>query len=216
MIQNVNRETLSDQAYSIIKNRIINGEYLGEQRLTEQGVAKSMNLSPTPVREAFNRLVTEGFLVSRPYKGVFVRKYEYKDVKQAYMARAKLQALITQFLIERITESKLEELEIEYKKSQEESYDNFFYKYYEFQYKIFLLSESEILLSSITPLNAIINVQRLLLINDEPDKEKIDNYYSQLMDSIRKKDVDLAVEITELMVINIMGFVLDNFDSFMN
>lgn len=63
------RNAITDRVYAILRGRIIDlalppGERLGIERLS-----RDLDVSPTPVREALNRLTSEGLVVQEPYRG---------------------------------------------------------------------------------------------------------------------------------------------------
>lgn len=77
-------------AYAFIRKAIIEGDYEPGQRLTEESLAAELSLSRTPIREALQRLVTEG-LVTPLKRGITVRTFSQKDIKQIYELRALLE-----------------------------------------------------------------------------------------------------------------------------
>ncbi|MBO9446951.1 GntR family transcriptional regulator [Ruegeria sp. R14_0] len=65
-------KSLTELVTENLRERIIKGEFeLGEQ-LSEAKIAKNLEVSRTPVREAINRLEMEGLLVVEPQRGSFV------------------------------------------------------------------------------------------------------------------------------------------------
>ena len=52
------------------------------ERINEVELARALNVSRTPLREALNRLVMEGFLTSRLNKGFFARSLDANEVFQ--------------------------------------------------------------------------------------------------------------------------------------
>ncbi|WP_240838019.1 GntR family transcriptional regulator [Acidaminobacter sp. JC074] len=216
MDKNVVRATMTDQAYEIIKNRIIKGDYKADDKLTETGMAKNLNLSPTPVREAFNRLVSEGYLVSIPYKGVFVKSYDYDDVKQAYLIRAQLQGLAMRFLLEKIDDEEMAEFEDLLDAGLKNTEAHIFYRFFDFQKAIFSKSRSKVIISSISPLDAIINVDRLTHVSEKPDSDRICNLFISLMDAMTERNVDEAVSSIEEIVGISMDIALRNIDEFIS
>ncbi|WP_083441354.1 GntR family transcriptional regulator [Nitriliruptor alkaliphilus] len=58
------------------------GEQLGEAHLAEQ-----LEVSRGPVREALQRLIQEGLLISHPHRGVFVVSLGAADVADVHLAR---------------------------------------------------------------------------------------------------------------------------------
>lgn len=62
----------SEMVCNTLRQRIISHELPGGSRMVEAKVAKEMNVSITPVREAISRLANEGLVVVFPYKGTYV------------------------------------------------------------------------------------------------------------------------------------------------
>ena len=87
---------MSEMAYEAIKEYILTSD-LREQapgsRLDERQLVEQLNMSRTPVREAINRLVAEGFLKVEPYKGVFIAKKTKKEIISILMVRATLEGM---------------------------------------------------------------------------------------------------------------------------
>lgn len=77
-------------AYNFIKDAIIQGKFEPGMRLAEESLAKEMNLSRTPVREAIKQLSAEGLVI--PLKrGVSVRHFTNEDIRQIYDLRMLLE-----------------------------------------------------------------------------------------------------------------------------
>ena len=62
----------SELVCNTMRQRIISHDLPGGSRLVEAKVAKEMNVSITPVREAISRLANEGLVTVFPYKGTYV------------------------------------------------------------------------------------------------------------------------------------------------
>jgi DNA-binding GntR family transcriptional regulator len=58
--------------YAAIETRIMNRTLLPGQHINIDALARELNVSPTPVREALGRLAAERYLVLLPYKGYAV------------------------------------------------------------------------------------------------------------------------------------------------
>ncbi|MET3249532.1 DNA-binding GntR family transcriptional regulator [Burkholderia sp. OAS925] len=72
-------------------------------RLSEVQVAKQLNVSRTPMREAFAQLEREGLVTVLPRVGAYVRAVTLRDVEEIYTVRAALECLAVQLASERIT-----------------------------------------------------------------------------------------------------------------
>ncbi|MFC5724671.1 GntR family transcriptional regulator [Streptomyces gamaensis] len=62
----------ADRAYEHVKTQLLDGTYAGGALLSEGAVAAELGVSRTPVREAFLRLQSEGFLRLYPKRGALV------------------------------------------------------------------------------------------------------------------------------------------------
>ncbi|WP_166349894.1 GntR family transcriptional regulator [Phytoactinopolyspora limicola] len=65
------RVLFSSEAYEILKEAIIKGEFAPGEQIKDTELAASMGLSRTPVREALSRLTDAGLVESKP--GVYTR-----------------------------------------------------------------------------------------------------------------------------------------------
>ncbi|MFB3167657.1 GntR family transcriptional regulator [Neobacillus sp. 179-C4.2 HS] len=78
-------------AYEFIKEAIILGKLEPGMRLGEETLAKELNLSRTPIREAIKQLEAEGLVI--PLKrGVGVRRFTKDDIREIYDLRTLLES----------------------------------------------------------------------------------------------------------------------------
>lgn len=76
----------------------------------ETEYAGMLHISRTPVREALRKLETEGFVEYLPRKGVVVKGFSRKDIIEIFEIRKALERLSVRFVVENITEEKIEKL----------------------------------------------------------------------------------------------------------
>jgi DNA-binding GntR family transcriptional regulator len=67
-------------------------------------LSERFHVSRTPVREALRRLAATGLVSFVPNRGVRVRTVSVDELRQAFLVRAELEALVTQLAVPRITE----------------------------------------------------------------------------------------------------------------
>lgn len=72
--------SLAEKAYLELRNRIIYGEYLPDEILSENALSKDLNMSRTPIRDALLRLSSEGFVVTLKNRGILVKEISYKEL----------------------------------------------------------------------------------------------------------------------------------------
>lgn len=92
-VSGVSRLPLNEQVYRTLVDLITNGTLAPGTELKEQHLAKQMNVSATPVREAIRRLSSDGFVEIIPYHGAVVRTLNQQEISEAYACREALERL---------------------------------------------------------------------------------------------------------------------------
>jgi DNA-binding GntR family transcriptional regulator len=81
----------AQKAYSLVRKRILSGEYTPSLRITEQEIADASGVSRTPVREALQRLQSEGFVRVATNQGAVVVDWNDEDANDVFELRALLE-----------------------------------------------------------------------------------------------------------------------------
>lgn len=71
----------------VLRARIISGEVAPGVRLSQHHLAVELNVSRTPLREALQRLATEGFVTNEANRGMVVAPAPLSDVEESYALR---------------------------------------------------------------------------------------------------------------------------------
>lgn len=100
------QNTIKQQVYNILKDRISNGIYKPGEWLQEYDLANDLSVSRSPVREALRHLASDGLVISVPNKGVFVKEFSPKDIEDIYDLRVMLESYSIQKSHENLTEEK--------------------------------------------------------------------------------------------------------------
>jgi DNA-binding GntR family transcriptional regulator len=79
------------KAYTLVRERILSGEYPPALRITEQEIADASGVSRTPVREALQRLQNEGFVRVAANQGAVVVDLNDDDANDVFELRALLE-----------------------------------------------------------------------------------------------------------------------------
>ena len=91
MLKIPNYPNLTELAYLQIKRYILEGS-LGEgTKLTEDALAAQLGISKSPVREALNRLESEGLVSIEPRRGAYVRRFSFQEACDLYDLRELLE-----------------------------------------------------------------------------------------------------------------------------
>ncbi|MET7771771.1 GntR family transcriptional regulator [Nocardia sp. NPDC005366] len=77
----------ADHAYRAVKERILTGALPGGELISEGEVASDLGMSRTPVREAFLRLETEGWMKLYPKRGALVVPIPVAEAEHVAHAR---------------------------------------------------------------------------------------------------------------------------------
>ena len=90
-IPSIHTETIKDQIYQILRQRIMDGTLRPGEKIVEQDVADQLGVSRSPVREAIKQLIGDGLLCNIPNRGAFVKKLTTKEVQDTYDMRVLLE-----------------------------------------------------------------------------------------------------------------------------
>lgn len=105
------RRPLSGQVYETLKAAITAGHLSPTTRLTETALARSLGVSPTPVREALRRLAAEGLVEIAPWRGVTVRQLSDTEVVETYQCREALEGFACRLAARRVDAEGLRQLQ---------------------------------------------------------------------------------------------------------
>jgi DNA-binding GntR family transcriptional regulator len=89
----IQRQRLADQAYDVLREQILRRELQPGQRLSVPRIATELGLSRSPVREAVQRLVSEGLGVEQVHRGAVVAGVDPRELDEMYEIRARLEGL---------------------------------------------------------------------------------------------------------------------------
>ena len=108
--------TLTRRAYDSIKEYILEGRLDENDRLTEEALANQLGISKSPIREALNRLESEGFIRIAPRRGAYLRQFSPDEMEQLYDVREALEVHVTRTA--HVTPALLNELDKSVKRSR--------------------------------------------------------------------------------------------------
>lgn len=106
--------TLRAQVARQLHGMVTGGHFAPGERLTENALAAQLKVSRAPLREAVRELVDTGILVSRPYKGLFVRTVSLTDLQEIYSMRTALEQFAFKLAWDKRTPEALNDLRSRY------------------------------------------------------------------------------------------------------
>ena len=96
-------ESVSDQVFRILRESILTQTFSPGERLNPNEVAAKLGVSITPVKEAVNRLASEGLIEIRPRSGTFVSAISLQELTETFELRAALECLAAEKVIAKLT-----------------------------------------------------------------------------------------------------------------
>ena len=105
------RTRLADDVYEQILSAILSGEIVPGERLIQETIASQINVSRTPVREAFLRLEREGVLEAAGRGGFQIRDITEKEIQDLYLAREAVEGFAAKLLAGALSQEQAQNIE---------------------------------------------------------------------------------------------------------
>ena len=96
-------KTLVDQAYEVIRDAICAGTLKPGERLTQDDVAKRLNVSRQPINNALHMLKAQGFVIESGRRGLAVAPLDPKLYESIYQFRTAIEPLAVRLATPRLT-----------------------------------------------------------------------------------------------------------------
>ena len=186
------KKTLNLQVYEILKEMILNNEFKNEIKLNEVLIASKLEVSPTPVREAFRMLAADGIVEIVPWKGVFIKKYTIKEIEEAYQCREVLETLAVKLCINIIPKTEIDRL-LKLLKENHDTVEKRIKVSNEIHNMIIEYSHNKILKNLITQLNDILIYDRRLSAYDGLRGKQIDQEHKLILKALKEKNENAAI-----------------------
>lgn len=105
-------KTLRDWVFECLRTSIVSGDLAPGQRIVEADLAKQLEVSKSPVREAILQLKQDGLVIDAPKgRGVVVAPLKANDVREIYAIREALEALAVRTIAANPTPERLAPLQ---------------------------------------------------------------------------------------------------------
>lgn len=102
--------TLSDKVEAILREQIIGGDRAPGDRLNEVEIAAELAVSRGPLREAMQRLASDGLVRIESHRGAFVRVLDADEVRALFEVRVSLERTAAALAAERAGDDEIAEL----------------------------------------------------------------------------------------------------------
>jgi DNA-binding GntR family transcriptional regulator len=183
--------TATEYAALVIRERILNGSFPDGMPLRQDELAKKLDLSRMPVREALRQLEAEGLVDFQPRKGAVVATLSPDDIVEIYELRAQIEPTLLRLSIPNLTESALQEAEL--LQAQIETHPSPVHTgalNLQFHLKLYSGVERQRTKSLLTSLNTTIDRYLRLLMSQLGYSAKSDSEHRALLACCRARDIE--------------------------
>ena len=214
----VDSTNLRDQTYDIIKNMIILREIEPGKKINEEHIAKEIQVSRTPIREALCRLENEGIVKIIPRRGAFVSDLTETNVQEILLIREVLEGLVVRLAVENMDEKTLDKLRKVLEKVStlpEEDRDLINYTQSEVDFHALLLSASnnQMLKNMMEIVNAHLQIIRLRTVVIPERAQKTVKEHQQILRAIENGDAASAEELMRKHVRSVREVAIRNIEA---
>lgn len=114
--ENNKLSSLTQTAYKMIKDKIVNGELKQGEVVSISAMAKQLDISRTPITYACQKLEKDKLLTIVPKQGVIIHTITINDAREIYELRAAIESYSAKRIFSNITEADITYLENSYAK----------------------------------------------------------------------------------------------------
>lgn len=95
--------SLKQKVYQHIKEAIFQRKMAPGFQLIETDISKQLQVSRTPIRDAFQQLSKEGLIDMIPYRGAFIANPSHEEIKDICHARAVIESAAAESALDHLT-----------------------------------------------------------------------------------------------------------------
>lgn len=189
--------TLADQAYNALKEAITKGELKENETLPEERIAKMLGISRTPLRDAFNRLASEGLILQETGRPAVVAGFNKTNALETMELRGLLEVNNIEKIISKVDEAFISSLRQNLAQQLGAINNNKYDEFIELDRDFHLILASKNSNASyrqlIAKVNTNVNRSFLILSNTVPKSAKdAYNEHIEIIEALEKQDVALA------------------------
>ena len=188
--------TLREQVFQVLVSELKSARFAPGERITEEGLAKRLGVSRTPIRAALGQLTTQGILRARVGGGYVVPSPSIEEIRQIIAVRRLLEPAAVRMAaveygpveIDRIGKA----IEAESRAAPRSSAGMFAKANEDFRHAIFDAISNQVLSSVIAQFAGHLHFIRGATLNDLELRREIVERQRQIRDALAERDADRA------------------------
>ncbi|WP_145047221.1 GntR family transcriptional regulator [Paenibacillus xylanexedens] len=188
-------------SYNLIKERIFHLELEPGTKISEKEIADELQVSRTPVREAFMKLAEEELLDIIPQSGTIVSKINLEHVEEGRFMREKIEKEIVTLACSSFDDEYKFKMETNIAMQKVSADKNNFYRLFEldeeFHQILFLATGKMRTWKMLQQLNIPFNRLRILRLSEVSNASNIISQHKEIYQLITERKTDQAVEVME-------------------
>lgn len=190
-----------DYSYQLLRNKILHLELEPGTKISEKEIASELNVSRTPVREAFMKLAEEELLDIIPQSGTIVSRINLRHVEEGRFIREKIEKEIVALACGQFGDDFRFRMEANIAMQEVCASQNNVCKLYEldeeFHQILFEASGKQRTWKMLQQLNIHFNRLRLLRLSKDSNWEHIIQQHKEMYQLIIRQEKEQAVQIME-------------------
>jgi DNA-binding GntR family transcriptional regulator len=210
-----NKLSLSDQAYMVIKEAILNNTFKPKDTLLEESVAEMLGVSRTPLRMALKRLEFEKLVFTNSSKQAVVAEIYQEDMIKVFVFRLAVEPAISRIASLLVTQQYLDDIEAclvrNAKAIETKSLVDIIAHELEFDELLAGCANNEFLTDSVVMIHSYLQRFLTLSTTSLPDAPASLTEHHMIFDALSAKNSELAMERTTFHVRQVakrLGFTL--------
>lgn len=197
MVELNESKTLSEQIVDVLFEEAA----FEDNPLTEQILAERLEKGRSQIRDALNRLETEGLVERRKKKGVYVTSPTPKVIAELYDIRMLLEGYAARQAVATATDQEIDQLQLHADRFSEAAkirdYASLVHANTEFHQELIHLSRNDMLIRMIGSMNVVRKAFQYAY-GLKPEQQRIGSDYTheRIVASLRERDADAAESVT--------------------
>ena len=197
------QRVLTDWVTASVRKAILGGYFEPGEKVDQELIARELQVSRTPVREALGKLEAEGYVETRPHRGAFVMMPSREDVAEIYEVLGIVETEVVRQVTPLIPDSLLDRMAARLAEDQARFERGSASAYLEgstprFPASIFQFTKNRLLREIMEGLSN--RAEMLLhLLQVEPGSNVAESLleHEAILEAMRERDADRAAELTQ-------------------